>query len=262
MPEIIDDLNKELELDQELKQQPEEEVIEEEVIPEKFKGKSSKEIAESYVNLEKELGRKAQEIGELRSLTDQILRQQISDKQQSKPVEPELTDEDFFVDPRVAINKAIENHPKIKQAEEFTTHFTQQAEIQKRMNAKKAFYDKHSDADQILQEQDFLDWVGSSPVRQRLFAQANNNYDFVAGDEIFSTYKELKKVKQANIQMKADEAKAGLKAAGVPSGSTSSESSTKVFRRADLIRLRMNDPARYEAMSEEILKAYSEGRVK
>ena len=46
-------------------------------LPSKFKGKSITDIVSSYENLEKELGRKGQEIGELRQLTDQILKQQL-----------------------------------------------------------------------------------------------------------------------------------------------------------------------------------------
>jgi hypothetical protein len=52
-----------------------------------------------------------------------------------------------------------------------------------------------------------------------------------------------------------------MKAAQVDTGG-SGESSKRVYRRADLIRLKMNDPARYEALNDEILSAYAEGRVK
>ena len=40
------------------------------------------------------------------------------------------------------------------------------------------------------------------------------------------------------------------------------ESGKRVYRRADLIRLKMQDPARYDALSDEIMAAYAEGRVK
>ena len=53
-------------------------VSEEEKLPEKFRGKSVESIVSSYENLEKELGRKGQEIGELRQLTDNILKQQLA----------------------------------------------------------------------------------------------------------------------------------------------------------------------------------------
>jgi hypothetical protein len=35
-----------------------------------------------------------------------------------------------------------------------------------------------------------------------------------------------------------------------------------VYRRADLIRLKMQDPNRYDALSDEIMQAYQEGRVR
>ena len=63
-------------------------------------------------------------------------------------------------------------------------------------------------------------------------------------------------------QQTDDNRKAALKASEVPKGNSSAEVSKKVYRRSDLIRLKMTDPARYEALSDEIMAAYAEGRVK
>ena len=52
-----------------------------------------------------------------------------------------------------------------------------------------------------------------------------------------------------------------MKAAAVDVGG-SGESSKKVYRRADLISLKMTDPSRYEALQPEIMAAYAENRVK
>ena len=38
--------------------------------------------------------------------------------------------------------------------------------------------------------------------------------------------------------------------------------SKPVYRRTDLIRLRMQDPERYNNMQDDIMQAYNEGRVK
>jgi len=88
----------------------------ENVIPNKFAGKSTEEIIESYQNLEKELGRKAQEVGELRKLSDSFLQAQIQQAQSTPKQQDtnEIKEEpvDFFDNPDLAINKAIENHPK------------------------------------------------------------------------------------------------------------------------------------------------------
>jgi len=227
-----------------------------EAIPEKFRGKSSKDIAESYINLEREYGKKAQEIGELRKLTDQILQQQInSTTRKEEPKEEVVDDSDFFVDPQAAVQRAIANHPKIKQYEQQTEAALRQANLQK-------FEGKHSDYKDVLQEQDFQNWISSSPVRQRLFAQANSQYDFDAADEIFSQYKERKQYMSGAKEQLKDNRDAALKSASVPTGNNSAESSKKVYRRTDLIRLKMTDPNRYDALSEEIQKAYAEGRVK
>ena len=70
----------------------------------------------------------------------------------------------------------------------------------------------------------------------------------------------------AQAQAKAAEAQAktqdtALRAAAVDTGG-SGESTRKIYRRADLIKLRMTDPDRYMSLQDEILAAYNEGRVK
>jgi hypothetical protein len=52
-----------------------------------------------------------------------------------------------------------------------------------------------------------------------------------------------------------------LKAVAVDVGG-SGESSKKIYRRADLIQLQLKDPERYAALSEEIMQAYMEKRVR
>jgi len=99
-----------------------------------------------------------------------------------------------------------------------------------------------------------------------LFAKADAEFDFESADELLSTYKELKQIKQQNqnVQSAAVESKAqeqAMKAATVDVGGAG-ETSRKVYRRADLIKLRMTDPDRYMQLSDEIMQAYAEGRVK
>lgn len=230
------------------------EVVEE--VPPKFRGKSAKEIAESYLNLEREYGRKAQEIGELRKLTDEILRQQII-QPNSAPAQqqPDVDDSEFFVNPKEAIEKTLAANPKIREFEQLVVQQRQQTALQ-------TLQAKHSDFNEILQDQDFQQWVGSSRIRQQMLMEADQNYNVDAADELFSTYKEMKTLRAAQAAKASDERKAAVASVAVPSGNTSHEGSGKVFRRADLIRLKMTDPARYEAMNDEIIKAYAEGRVK
>jgi hypothetical protein len=91
---------------------------------------------------------------------------------------------------------------------------------------------------------------------------ADAQYDFTAADELISTFKQIRTSKTAQTTEAGNSVRQqNLKAAAVDVGGTG-ESSKKVYRRADLIRLRMTDPNRYEALQPEIMAAYADGRVK
>jgi hypothetical protein len=231
-----------------------------EELPEKYRGKSAIEIAKMHQEAEKLIGRQANEVHEVRSLADQLLKQQLESnkKVQQQPIEESL-EEDFFADPKQAVNRQVEKHPAVIEAR-------QAALEMKKMKTAQQLAAKHPDFGTIAQDAGFQDWVKSSAIRLQLFAKADAEYDFESADELLSTYKEIKQIKQtqqsvsaAKVETKAQEQ--AMKAATVDVGGAG-ESSRKVYRRADLIKLRMTDPDRYEQMADEIMAAYSEGRVK
>jgi hypothetical protein len=231
-----------------------------EELPEKYRGKSAADIARMHQEAEKLIGRQANEVHEVRSLADQLLKQQLESnrKVQQQPIEESL-EEDFFTDPKQAVNRQVEKHPAVIEAR-------QAALEMKKMKTAQQLAAKHPDFGTIAQDAGFQDWVKSSKIRLSMFAKADAEYDFDSADELLSTYKELKQVKQAKqvtdtaeVESKAQQQ--AMKAATVDVGG-SGETSRKVYRRADLIKLRMTDPDRYDQMSEEIMAAYSEGRVK
>jgi hypothetical protein len=130
------------------------------------------------------------------------------------------------------------------------------------LQTKQKLSQAHPDYEQLINSEDFVNWVKSSPVRIELFAKADARADFDSANELFSTYKELRNIRGEQVKQQATAARQQtMKAAQVDSGGTG-ESSKRVYRRADLIRLKMTDPARYDALSEEIMAAYQEGRVK
>jgi DNA repair protein RadC len=95
-----------------------------------------------------------------------------------------------------------------------------------------------------------------------LYAKADGEFDYDSANELLSTFKQLRGVKAKQSEQASDATRAkSMKAAQVDVGG-SGESSKRVYRRADLIRLKMTDPARYETLSDEIMQAYSEGRVR
>jgi hypothetical protein len=228
-------------------------------LPEKYKGKTASEIARMHQEAEKLIGRQANEVHEVRSLADQLLKQQLDTQaRQAKPIEESL-DEDFFVDPAKAVNRQVEKHPAVIEAR-------QAALEMKKMKTAQQLSAKHPDFATIAQDAGFQDWVKSSQIRLNLFAKADSQYDFESADELLSTYKELKQIKHQvqTVKNEAADSKAqdaALRAASVDIGG-GGETSRKVYRRADLIKLRMTDPDRYMQMSDEIMAAYSEGRVK
>lgn len=230
------------------------EQVEDEGLPDKYKGKSAKEIAQMHMEAEKLIGRQGSEVGELRKVVDDFIKAQTSTKQQlqSEPVE----ETDFFVDPNRAVAKAIENHPKIKEAEQLSFEMKQA----KAFNELKA---RHPDFQEIVADPGFQNWVAGSKVRAELFVRADRSFDYDAGDELLSLWKERKQVATQTVNAEKQVRSQAVKAATttVPSGSDEAPS-RKVYRRADIIKLMQTDPDRYDMMQDEIMQAYREGRVR
>lgn len=222
-------------------------------LPEKYRSKTLEEVIRMHQEAEKLIGKQAQEVGEVRKLADELLKQSISSKQQPKEeVEPEI---DFFEDPKKAVLKTVEKHPDVLAARQAAAEF-------KRMQTQQRLAQEHPDYTQLVQDPEFAAWVKASPVRVGLYAKADGEFDFDSANELLSTYKQIRGVKTKQTE-DAGEAvrKQNLKTAQVDVGG-SGESSKRVYRRADLIRLKMTDPSRYESLSDEIMKAYAEGRVR
>jgi hypothetical protein len=222
-------------------------------VPDKYRGKSLEDIVTMHQEAEKLIGRQAQEVGEVRRLADELLKQQLSQKQvQPAVVENEV---DFFEDPQSAIRKAVTNHPDVLAAKQASQQL-RQIQTQAMLNK------KHPDFADVVRDGEFIEWVKASPMRLNIYAMADANYDFNAADELLSTFKQIRTSKtQQTTDAGNAVRKQNLSAAAVDVGGTG-ESSKKVYRRADLIRLRMTDPNRYESLEPEIRAAYAEGRVK
>jgi hypothetical protein len=227
---------------EEAKQEPE--------VPTRYRGKSADELIKMHQEAEKLIARQGQEVGEVRKLADELIKSQLAPKPKVEEVKPI----DFFENPQEAIRQQIENSPRVLAAEQYA----KQAQVEQ---AKQALNRIHPDVQEIVQNEDFRNWIAGSKVRQQLFQQADQ-YDLEAANELLSTYKELRSVKQQREAAVDNTARdATLKSVAVETGG-SGESTRKMYRRADLIRLKMRDPSKYADMQPEIMQAYSEGRVK
>ena len=221
-------------------------------LPEKYRGKSVEEVAKMHQEVEKRLSIQGQEIGEVRKLADELIRQNLESKQQSaKKIEPEV---DFFEDPQAAIQKAVDNHPDVQSSKLAFANM-------QRMQIKQQLASAHPDHEEIAKDPNFTDWVKSSPVRIRLMVAADQGYDFDSANELLSTYKQIRgaRAKQGEV-LQENNRQLSLRAAGVDVGG-SGESSKKTYRAIDLQNLLNTNPDRYTAMQDEIMRAYSEGRV-
>jgi hypothetical protein len=239
----------------EIQQEEVEQPQEESSLPEKYQGKSLEDVVQMHQEAEKLLGRQSSEVGELRKVVDDYISQSITTTAPQQYVEPE-DDIDYFTDPQAAVNRAIENHPKIREAQQYTEQYKKQSSLA-------TLQAKHPDMQNILSDPKFAEWIKASKIRTQLFVAADQQYDADSADELFSLWKERKTVAQQTAQVEKQARKQTLKAANTGNARGSAEGSRKkVYRRADIIKLMKNDPDRYQALSDEIMAAYAEGRVK
>lgn len=223
-------------------------------VPEKYQGKSLEEVVQMHQEAEKLLGRQSSEVGELRKVVDDFITNQTPQPapQQEKPED----DLDYFTDPQAAVNRAIDNHPKIREAEEYTARHKKQTSLAQLQS-------RHPDMQDILADEKFAEWIKSSPIRTQLYVEADKNFNAEAGNELFTLWKELKGSAQQVANVEKQARKQQIKSANTGNVQGSAEKSNrKVYRRADIIKLIRDDPERYQSLSEEILRAYQEGRVK
>ena len=222
-------------------------------LPEKYRAKSLEDVIRMHQEAEKLIGKQAQEVGEVRKLADELLKQNLSAKQQ--PIQEDEPEVDFFENPQKAVQKTVDKHPDVLAARQAAAEF-------KRMQVQQKLTQEHPDYSQLVQDPEFVNWVKGSTVRMGLYAKADAEFDFDSANELLSTYKQLRGVKSKQTEEAGEVVrKQNMKAAQVDVGG-SGESSKRVYRRADLIRLKMTDPGRYESLSDEIMKAYAEGRVR
>ena len=157
-------------------------------VPDKYQNKSLEEVVQMHQEAEKLLGRQSGEVGELRKVVDDYISSQTPTQAPQQTVEPE-DDIDYFTDPQGAVNRAIENHPKIREAEQYTTQYKKQSSLA-------SLQAKHPDMQNILSDPKFAEWIKASKIRTQLFVAADQQYDSDSADELFTLWKERKVVAQ------------------------------------------------------------------
>lgn len=235
--------------------QVEESNTDDDLLPEKFKGKSAAEIAASYAQLESEFGRRNNEVGSLRKLTDQLLELKKETSETATEARKKVDVDSLLTNPDDVINSAVDSNPRIKALEEKLLN----ADIAKE---KAKFEGKYPDWATTLNTPEFAAWIKESPVRSRLLIEADANYDYATGTELFDMYTESKgnAIEDAKTARNA-KARNTAKQAVTESGGANVEKSKPKFRRTELIQLKLTNPGKYEAMLPEIMEAYAQKRV-
>lgn len=238
-------------LEEEVQQEQAVEPSGEAEIPSEYQGKTPAEIIKMHQEAVSKIGQQGDEVGKLRKVVDDYILKQSEEKA------PEPAEEvDFFSDPDKAVESKIANHPAIKEMQ----HTAQQT---KQDQSKQTLLNKHPDASEIIQDSKFINWVQGSEIRKELLSRADQQYDHMAADELFSTWKQMRQATESAVEAEKGSRKEAIKKASTGGAKGSSESpSKKIYRRADIIELMKTDPARYIAMEPEIRLAYAEKRVR
>lgn len=217
-------------------------------VPEKYRGKSLADVIHMHQEAEKAYGRGQNELGELRKLTDQILQQQLGETSDTK--RKKLDTDSLLEDPDAALEASIAENPRIKELEAKLT-------ARERAEGQAAFNRKHPNAGTLVNDPAFLKWASASPTRQRLLAQADQTFDYELASEIITMYEQT--LGDQTVDKSEDKAALGN---AKPSAGSASGGKKVYFKRAELMRLKAEDPERYEKLQPQIMAAYAEGRVR
>ena len=227
-------------------------------LPPKFQNKSVDEILNSYQNLEQQYGKQGNELGELRKLADTLIQKNLQESQNSTVQQEEqaLTEDDFLANPVDSVRRIVEESLQPLKGVLQQTHSE---------NTMSRLQSKHPDVEGIVKDLDFQKWVMESVPRQEMWQKASGG-DFNYADELFTQYKSLHGIKQEQHkeQVRTEKERELQAATAVASGASQDAVSQGKpnYKRAELIRLQLEDPRRYADLQPEIFQAYKEGRVR
>ena len=240
--------------------------LQEEELPEKYRGKSPKEIVQMHQNAESELGRARNEIGQVRRLADELLGINSARAARAAPEAPtrtKLTPDSILSDPEAAVVSVVKEEAEQRAAADGDRLARLEYEL-----SLARFERKHPEYQDRLSDPAFTAWIQKSPLRTRL-AQATVSGDFASADELFSLYEEVQAGAQSQDNQQPPSQteqvrRAGLARSGGSSaaGVTNTNSGKPVWSRAKLMEMRLNNPTEFERLQPQILQAYAEKRVK
>ncbi|MCP4898394.1 MAG: hypothetical protein GY906_15580 [bacterium] len=227
--------------------------------PNKFQGKSLDQVIEMYGNLESAYGKQGNELGDIRQLADDILQNQIAANNPQTSKTDAVDADALLADPVGVITNIIQTNPAIQEIAGRVVKTEQ-------VTSKAALERKHGSLEEIGTNPGFQAWIRANPARLQRFLHADKNHDFATADDLIDTYSEIAAARGEELSNKREEQRKAIATprAGVGSSASSPNGKSQrkpVYSRAQLMKLRNTDPARYSQMQPEIIAAYREKRV-
>jgi hypothetical protein len=221
--------------------------------PDRFAGRTQDELLEIVREQDRKIGQQGNELGNLRSTFEALSKAQSVPEPEPEPVE----EADFFVDPQKAVDQRIHNHPALKEAREMAQKLAYAQSLA-------TLQQRHPDLETVMNSEGFQQWITASPARTRRLQQADQSGDVDEADDLLSTYKEVTRTVSTAKRVEKQAQKKAVKNATVSATRSNPDaaSSKRVYRSADIIELMKERPDRFEALENEIIQAYAEGRVR
>lgn len=222
-----------------------------EKLPEKFRNAADPldAIVKSYSEAEKELSRAKNQLHEYEQALAQFIMGQAGQKAQSQPQQElaDISDDDIITGKELKeyINRVLQQQimPVLSQAQ-----FEQ---------AKAQLKAMHPDYEQVIGSPDFVDFVQKN-IPPSVLQIADR--DPATASWVIQQYKQHKGQALQAQQRAQQEQVRREKLNQVAQPSQKKPAGEKVFRASELRELMIKDPAKYEALQPEIVRAIREGR--
>ena len=217
---------------------------------------------ESYRNLEQDRGRLANEVGESRALMDRVIKLEEDRHATAQPQEEEfsLDPTDLLSDPVAALDTYFS-----KREQKLRNEYDSRIQQLEGSLSHQSLSQKHQDADQLVNDPQFLAFVQESPTRTLVAQAAVQNGDVNALDALLTEYKSGNRQPAQEATDPGATGREAARAASLESSATSGGTSDgKIYSRAALIRMKIEDPEAYSdpAFQDAIKQAYIEKRVR
>lgn len=219
-----------------------------------YAGKTPEELEAIILEQKNMIGRQSNEVGEVREKIARLEGQvagQVQPQVEAKPVEV-----DYFGDPANAITTSIENSPQLKATQNELADLKAQFRLQN-------LYSQHNDAESVLKNQQFREWISKDPIKTAAYSGAIQVLDAPVLSQLIADFKNATANPEVEALRNQDPKQTVRKAATGNVSSSGVAPTQKRISRAEIQDLINSDPDKYRRMkaSGKLREAYQSGRI-